>query len=166
MLLLEPSAHHLLSWGKRTRQCALTPRLLEPQPDFLTIWVKTFWLPGYSWACEKMSLSCCHDGHFITMIYKWIVSENGCSFNHTPAGLFSLACFKDKSSYPGISQQLAEALPQMISVLQKELTFSSMNLKICILPTPSVLFQIPSLGESNSPELFIPFSSNSVSRRK
>ena len=41
-----------------------------------------FWLPGCSWACEKMSLSCCHDSHFITMIYKWIICENGSSFNH------------------------------------------------------------------------------------
>ena len=36
-------------------------------------------------------------------------------------GLFMLVCFNDRSSYSDILQQLADALLQMISILQKEL---------------------------------------------
>lgn len=77
-------SHHFHSGKKESQTVGSSPGLLRPQVAFFVLWVKILLLPRYSWACEKIPLSLCHDGRFITMIYKRIICENGSGFNHAP----------------------------------------------------------------------------------
>lgn len=81
-----------------------------------------------------MSLSCCHDGHFITMIYKWIICENGCGLNHAPCRkrTILLGQFHDMSSYSW-QNLYCKRYP---SSRKNQLTFNTHLTSKCVFRTP------------------------------